>query len=99
MSAATRATRKRIVALFSQLVRQLGPAARGWELDHAGPYGGYVVTSDHGSGRPLGHRRRAGGEMCEALNFAIDVMWARGLALGLDRDAEGCPCVERGAAQ
>ena len=99
MSMATRATSKRVEALFSRLVRQLGPAARGWALDHQGVYGGYVITANGGSTHPFGMRRRRGGEMAEVLDFAVDVLWSRGLALGLGRDAEGCPCVEEGGAR
>ena len=96
MSAATRATRRRVDALFARLVVKLGPAARGWSLDLASCYGGYVIVSDAGAGRPLGSQRRRGGEMCEALGFALDVLWLPAVSDQLGDVDAVCSCVEGG---
>jgi hypothetical protein len=87
-----RASRRQVETLFAQLVRKLGPVANGWGLEWITEYGGYVVTSDNGAGRPMGHRRRSASEMRDAIGFAMDLLWHTPTAA-----ADGCSCTD-GAA-
>lgn len=49
--------------------------SRGWNLDHASTYGGWVVVGYDGQGtgesRPLGERRMPAGEFVAAMHLAI----------------------------
>lgn len=85
-----RTTRKQVESKYAQFLGAIGGADHHWtrdadgrnvstigqyELDFAGPYGGYTVNkivNEHGAiSRPFGHRRFSSSEMYDVLDFAI----------------------------
>lgn len=85
-----RTTRKQVESAFKYFLAAIGGTEHAWtqdeqgrnrstvgqyELDYAGPYGGYTVNkivNEHGAvSRPFGHRRFKASEMYDVLHFAV----------------------------
>lgn len=85
---AERYTKRDAMAAFSRLLVACGKREAtsysdvgGWQLDHNGIYGGYVVEeihNEHGAiSHPFGSMRRSARDFCDAVNFALRAMDAR----------------------
>ena len=56
----TRTTKADVLGMFGRLVKTVGEKAKGWRLDYASCYGGYViqdVAENGGRENPLGLNR------------------------------------------
>lgn len=67
---------QRVCDVFGQKANQWEHESDGWYLDYSKEYGGYVITSEHGSEHPFGLQRRSASafwDFCHATSNAVEV--------------------------